>query len=81
MPAMHGSSQIIMEALGAVAPIISTAVAGASFSPALYNGSGNVGSASKDARRIAKDLALFSPVLKDLGKALERGSEIGGISG
>lgn len=32
-----------------------------------------MGSANRDVKRIAKEIALFAQVLKDLGQALERG--------
>lgn len=61
-----------MAEVGAIASVIAIAQFGASPSIGLYSSADTIGSANKDVRRIAKDIALFSVVLKDLGAALER---------
>ncbi|KAI9786724.1 MAG: hypothetical protein M1816_007865 [Peltula sp. TS41687] len=60
-----------MAEVGAIASVIAIAQFGASLSIGLYSIADTIGSANKDVRRIAKDIALFSAVLKDLGVALE----------
>ena len=62
-----------MEAIGAIASILQIAQAGVKLSISLYTLAEAIGSANKDVGQVAKDIALFSSVLKDLGKTLDRG--------
>lgn len=62
-----------MAELGAVASVIQVVQFGARLSLTLYSVAQTVGSANRDVKRIAKEIALFAQVLKDLGQALGRG--------
>ena len=62
-----------MAEIGVVASVLQIAQFGAQLSLTLYNVAQTVKSANKDVKRIAKEIALFAQVLKDLGWALERG--------
>ncbi|MCJ1261043.1 hypothetical protein MMC22_000907 [Lobaria immixta] len=64
-----------METVGAVVSIVQVAQIGAQLSLKLYKIAEAVGSANKDVQYVAKDIALFSSVLKDLGNTLSRGQE------
>jgi hypothetical protein len=70
-----------MAEIGAVASVIQIAQLGAKISITLYSIADTTKSANKDVKRIAKDIALFSSVLKDLGNALERGQRAGQLRG
>jgi len=62
-----------MAEIGAVASVLQIAQFGAQLSLTLYNVAQTIKSANQDVKRIAKEIALFAQVLKDLGLALERG--------
>lgn len=66
-----------MAEVGAIASVIAIAQLGVNLSIGLYSIADTIGSANKDVRRIAKDIALFSAVLKDLGTTLERAKSSG----
>ena len=64
-----------MEAIGAIASVLQLAQTGAKLSISLYTLADAIGSANKDVQHVAKDIALFSSVLKDLGNTLNRGRQ------
>lgn len=64
-----------MEFVGVVGSILQVAQVGAQLSLNLYKIAQSVGSANRDVQYVAKDIALFSTVLKDLGNTLSKGQK------
>ncbi|KAJ6279685.1 hypothetical protein J3E71DRAFT_354567 [Bipolaris maydis] len=64
-----------MEAIGAVASILQVAQIGTQLSIGLFQIADAIASANQETNYIAKDIALFCQVLKDLAKAIEFGQK------
>lgn len=65
-------SQLLMEAIGAIASIIGIAGAGAKLSIVLFEFASAVGSAGQEIRQIGIEISLFCSVLKQLQSTLAK---------